>query len=143
MTISTLMLGGALAFAQGVAADEDPGDVAVFEESSASQGQLDAQSEPLQIQPLLVGLGAGFLPGTLCICLGAGGCIGAAVYYRNSSPPYPQGPMAGDPGYMQSYSAEMKKRRMRWAIIGGTAGVVAAAGVNLAINYVLDPWGIY
>lgn len=116
MNLATLMLGASLALAQAT-------------EDSFAQGQAYAQSEPLQFEPALVGFATG-------VCLGWTGCLGATAYYYIADPPTPLY-AEQDRLWLLAYEREMKRRRARWAFLGGTAGTLAtgAAVTGFLIVY--------
>ncbi|MEY3210967.1 MAG: hypothetical protein RIT28_1448 [Pseudomonadota bacterium] len=110
----------------------------VSEVNPAVQGQVDAGLAEVGPAPALIGLAAGAIPGTLCVCLGAGGCIGAAAYFYKTDAPLPMD-AAMQPGpYMEAYNKELQKRRATQAIVGGTIGVLVGLGVNVAVAVAID-----
>jgi hypothetical protein len=147
----SLLLWSSLSFAQDAEAPAEavapapqvapaivPSTPSVSEVNPAVQGQVDAGLAEVGPAPGLVGLAAGAIPGTLCVCLGAGGCIGAAAYFYKTDAPLPMG-AAMQPGpYMEAYNKELQKRRATQALVGGTIGVLVGLGVNVAVAVAID-----
>ena len=92
----------------------------------------------LGLMPGLIGGAAGFCPGALCVCLGAGGCVGTALYFYKTDAPIPPDAVMQPGAYMEAYNKELQKRRAMQALLGGTIGVVVAMGANIALGVALD-----
>lgn len=110
----------------------------VSEVNPAVQGKVDAGLAEVGPTPALIGLAAGAVPGTLCVCLGAGGCIGAAAYFYKTDPPLTLDATMQPGPYMEAYSQELQKRRATQALVGGTIGVLVGLGVNIAVAFAID-----
>lgn len=107
------------------------------EMNPAAQGQFDASMVDFGLKPGLIGGVAGFCPGALCVCLGAGGCIGTTVYYFKADAPIPVDTTMQPGAYMEAYNKELQKRQAMQALIGGSVGVAAALGLNVVLGFAL------
>ena len=145
--VLSFMLISTLAFAQDAEAPEltpEPAPAATTAPApapstapNAAQGQYDASLVDFGLAPGLIGAAAGFCPSSLCVCIGMGGCIGAAAYFYKTDAPIPADANMSPGEYMDAYNQELQKRRAIQALVGGSIGVVVGMGVNVAVGYAL------